>query len=86
MLSDPLSGFQLPCGCSWRWQLWSSRQLNHGECHVHLQRVSGHVFDEVLVPGRNGYGVVPRLRAKLFLSANGGHSMLPFFRAVRDEP
>ena len=29
----------------------------HGECHVHLQRVSGHVLDEILVRWRNDNGV-----------------------------
>ena len=60
----------------------------YGECHVHLHRVSGHVFDEILVPWcNNDDGAVPLVRAKLFLSVNGGHSMLPFLLlAVHVEP
>ena len=35
------------------------------ECHVHLQRVSGHVLDEILVPWCSDDGVVPLVRVKL---------------------
>ena len=53
----------------------------HDECHVHLQRVIGHVLDEILVPWCRDDGVVPLVRMKL------SRVRLPFLLlAVHVEP
>ena len=54
---------------------------------MYLQRVGGHVLDDIRVPWCSDDGVVPLVRTKLFLSVNGGHSMLSFLLlAVHVEP
>ena len=40
---------------------------NHDKCCANLQRVSGHVLGEILLPGCNDDGVVTLVRERLFV-------------------
>ena len=50
---------------------------NYDECCAHLQRVVGHVLDEIPVPGCNDDGVVTLFPEKTLRDANYDHSTLP---------